>query len=51
MRWACLNVVTLLRRHAATQDKLAAAMSSGASVGACMALLESEMGGLPRGLL
>jgi hypothetical protein len=47
VRWAVLNVVTLLRRHAGLQDKLAAAMGAGASVGACVALLERELADAP----
>jgi hypothetical protein len=43
VRWAVLNVAAILRRHAALQDKLAAAMDSGASVGACIELLEGEL--------
>ena len=33
VRWAVLNVVTLLRRHEGVHDALAAAMQRGASVG------------------
>lgn len=42
MRWAVLNVAALLRRHAALQDALASLMASGASVGACVARIESH---------
>jgi hypothetical protein len=45
VRWAVLNVAALLRRHADVHDKLAAAMDSGASVGACVALIEKELTG------
>ncbi len=47
MRWAVLNVVTLLRRHEALQDELAGAMAAGASVGACVAMLEARLAALP----
>lgn len=43
MRWAVLNVVTLLRRHEATHDALAAAMQQGASVGECIAVIEQQL--------
>ncbi|KAJ9520923.1 hypothetical protein QJQ45_014081 [Haematococcus lacustris] len=43
VRWAVLNVAMLLRRHSAIQDKLAAAMSRGDSVGSCLALVEEEL--------
>ena len=43
VRWAVLNVAAILRRHGALQDKLAAAMDSGASVGSCIELLEREL--------
>ena len=43
IRWAVLNVVGLLRRHSAVHDKLAAAMARGASVGACIAIIEGEL--------
>lgn len=45
VRWAVLNVVTLLRRHEATHDALADAMSRGASVGECIALIEQRLAG------
>lgn len=45
VRWAVLNVVTLLRRHEATHDALADAMSRGASVGECIALIERRLAG------
>jgi hypothetical protein len=45
VRWAVLNVAALLRRHADVHDQLAAAMASGASVGACVALIECELAG------
>jgi hypothetical protein len=40
-----LNVAMLLRRHAAVQDALAAAMGAGASVGACVGIIERELAG------
>ena len=43
IRWAVLNVVSLLRRHSGLHDKLAAAMARGDSVGACVALIETEL--------
>jgi hypothetical protein len=45
VRWAVLNVAALLRRHADVHDKLAAAMAAGASVGACVSLIERELAG------
>lgn len=45
VRWAVLNVAMLLRRHAALHDAVAAAMSSGASVGACFLLIEKGLEG------
>lgn len=43
IRWAVLNVVSLLRRHSAVHDKLAAAMARGISVGECIAVIEKEL--------
>lgn len=40
-----LNVAALLRQHAGLQDRLAAAMGAGASVGSCIALIERELAG------
>ncbi len=45
VRWAVLNVVTLLRRHEPVHDALAAAMQRGASVGECIAVIERELAG------
>ncbi|PRW59629.1 stress regulated isoform 3 [Chlorella sorokiniana] len=45
VRWSVLNVVTLLRRHEATHDALADAMSRGASVGECIAVIEQRLAG------
>ena len=45
MRWPVLNAAALLRRHAALQDQLAAAMERGESVGRCVALIERELAG------
>ena len=43
VRWAVLNVVTILRRHEKVQDKLADAMSRGAGVGECIAVVEEAL--------
>lgn len=43
VRWSVLNVAALLRRHTALHDNLAAAMASGASVGACVQLIEDAL--------
>lgn len=43
VRWSVLNVAALLRRHASLHDSLAAAMASGASVGACIQLIEDAL--------
>ncbi len=43
VRWSVLNVAALLRRHAKLHDSLAAAMASGASVGACIQLIEDTL--------
>lgn len=43
VRWAVLNVASLLRRHAALQDDLAAAMARGESVGRCVELIEGRL--------
>lgn len=43
VRWAVLNVADMLRRHAALHDQLAAAMRRGASVGACVQLIEERL--------
>jgi NAD(P)H-nitrite reductase large subunit len=43
VRWSVLNVAALLRRHAGLHDRLAAAMSAGASVGSCIALIEDTL--------
>ena len=40
IRWAVLNVISLLRRHHGIQDELAGAMASGQTVGACVTLIE-----------
>ncbi len=45
VRWAVLNVVTLLRRHEATHDALADAMARGASVVECIELIEQRLAG------
>lgn len=43
VRWAVLNTMTILRRHALLRDKLAAKMDTGASVGDCVRLIEVEL--------
>lgn len=43
LRWAVLNTVGLLRRHAATHRLLAEAMARGASVGECIAEIENSL--------
>lgn len=45
VRWAVLNVVTILRRHAKVQDKLADAMSNGAGLGECIGVIEAALAG------
>ena len=40
VRWSVLNVVTLLRRHAATQDSLASAMMRKATIAECIQIIE-----------
>lgn len=47
VRWAVLNVVSLLRSHEAVQDALAAAMQRGATVGECIAVIERELARSP----
>ena len=44
IRWAVLNVVSMLRRYEKVQDALAAAMGRGASVGECIMVIEQGMG-------
>jgi hypothetical protein len=43
VRWAVLNTVSMLRRHAAAHDRLAAAMEAGKPIADCIALLEDEV--------
>ena len=43
IRWAVLNVTSLLRRHSKTHEKLAGAMAQGASVAACIGVIEDEL--------
>jgi len=43
VRWAVLNVVSILRRHEKVQDKLADAMSRGATVAECMGVIEKTL--------
>ena len=40
IRWAVLNVISLLRRHQGVHDTLADAMASGQTVGSCVNLIE-----------
>lgn len=42
IRWAVLNVTTLLRRHSKTHARLAQAMAAGQSVADCIALIEAS---------
>lgn len=42
IRWAVLNVTTLLRRYSDTHSKLARAMAAGQSVGSCIAVIEEN---------
>ena len=43
VRWAVLNVVSLLRRYQKVQDKLANAMIAQASVAECIEIIENEI--------
>jgi hypothetical protein len=43
IRWAVLNTISMLRRHKTAHEELAAAMGRGASVGECIAVLESKL--------
>ena len=40
IRWTVLNVVSLLKRHSKTHEKLAQAMAQGSSVAACIGIIE-----------
>ena len=40
IRWAVLNVVSILRAHKRTLAKLASAMAEGQSIGKCIAVIE-----------
>lgn len=40
VRWAVLNVTTLLRRYKQTHEKLAKAMADGQSVASCIGIIE-----------
>lgn len=42
VRWAVLNVTTLLRRYKQTHEKLAQAMAAGQSVASCIGIIEEE---------
>jgi len=44
VRWAVLNVITILRRHESVVRALADAMARGATVGACVSLIEEKLG-------
>lgn len=43
IRWAVLNVTSLLRRHSKTHEKLAHAMAEGSSVAACIGVIEGDI--------
>uniref|UniRef100_A0A0D9V174 Stress regulated protein n=1 Tax=Leersia perrieri TaxID=77586 RepID=A0A0D9V174_9ORYZ len=43
VRWAVLNTVLILRRHERARSQLAAAMSSGKSVGSCIGVIEENI--------
>eukprot|EP00884_Botryococcus_braunii_P003012 jgi/Botrbrau1/12711/Bobra.67_1s0074.1 len=43
VRWALLNVVTVLRRHSTTHRQLAEAMSEGKTVGECILVIENSL--------
>jgi hypothetical protein len=43
VRWAVLNVVSILRRHAKVQDLLGDAMARGESVAECIAVIEQAL--------
>ena len=45
VRWAVLNTVSLLRKHAGVQEAVAEAMGRGASVAECIAVIEAALGG------
>ena len=44
VRWAVLNVITILRRHEPIVRALADAMARGATVGTCVRLIEEKLG-------
>lgn len=44
VRWAVLNVITILRRHENVARALADVMAKGATVGECVLLIEKELG-------
>ena len=43
VRWSVLNTVLILRRHERAREKLAEAMSTGKSVGACIGVIEENI--------
>jgi hypothetical protein len=45
IRWAVLNLVTLLRRHTRVHSRLVDAMSAGRSVGECIGVIEVALAG------
>ena len=45
IRWAVLNVTSLLRRHKAAHGKLAAAMASSKPVSECIQIVEEALEG------
>ena len=51
MRWAVLNVAMLLRRYSGLQDKLAAAMAAGTSVGGCVKIIEQGLASDTEGIM
>ncbi len=47
IRWAVLNLVTLLRRHARIHAALAEAMGAGRTVGECIGIIETGLARAP----
>lgn len=43
VRWAVLNVATMLKRYAGLQDRLATAMQQGRPMGELLELIETEV--------
>jgi hypothetical protein len=44
VRWAVLNVISILRRHKGVVVALAETMATGATVGECVKRIEQELG-------